>query len=64
MSLTLSRIVSYMVSQWDKEFQVRLTLQARSEEADSNLVKTEIIWNGKWDDDEGRMAENLIVQEV
>ena len=39
-----------------------VTLQARSIEADSDLLRVAISWNGKWADDEKEMAQHMVVK--
>lgn len=41
-----------------------LTFQAKSVEADSELLRVKIFWNGQWADGEKEMADNLVVTEV
>src|SRR5262249_38910633 len=41
-----------------------LALQARSVEADSNLLRVEITWNGQWSDDSDLMARHLVIRPV
>jgi len=42
--------------------QMFLTLQARSIEADSNILRLEISWDGQWADDMTDMARHLVVR--
>jgi len=42
-------------------FKMRVTLQARSIEADSNLLRVELTWNGQWAEDTNQMANNFVV---
>lgn len=39
-----------------------LSVQARSAEADSEVVRVEVSWNGKWAPGEAEMANNLVVK--
>src|SRR4029077_11820613 len=41
---------------------VVLSVQARSAEADSEVVRVEVSWNGKWAAGEAEMADNLVVK--
>jgi hypothetical protein len=41
-----------------------VTLQARSVETDSNLLRIEIAWDGQWADDSDEMARHLVVKAV
>jgi hypothetical protein len=41
-----------------------LTLQARGVEADSNVLRIRIIWDGGWHDGEAEMRRHLIVEEM
>ena len=61
LQLQVAVVPTNMIIETRQKFQVALTLQARSVEADSDTLRVEIIWNGQWDDDESRMAQNLIV---
>jgi hypothetical protein len=38
-----------------------VSLQARSLEADSNLLRVKIAWDGKWADDAEEMAQHMVV---
>jgi hypothetical protein len=49
---------------YSRECRIRLTLQARGMEADSNLLRVEISWNGKWSDDQVEMMRHLVVRAV
>jgi hypothetical protein len=40
---------------------LRLTLQARGVEADSDTYRLEISWDGKWSDDQTQMSRHLVV---
>lgn len=44
--------------------QLIVTLQARGVEADSNLLRVKIAWDGKWSDDAEEMAHSMVVKEV
>ena len=39
-------------------FRMVLTLQARSIEVDSNLLRLKLVWDGQWADDTGQMASH------
>jgi hypothetical protein len=41
-----------------------MTLQARSAEVDSPIVRISVSWNGRWADGEAEMANNLVVKVV
>jgi hypothetical protein len=41
---------------WREACRLRLTLQARGVEADSNVLRIEISWNGRWSDDPTQLA--------
>lgn len=41
-----------------------VTLQARSIETDSNLLRVQIAWNGEWSDDTDEMARNMVVKQL
>jgi hypothetical protein len=49
-------------TRWQTPTQVALTLQARSLDSDSNMLRVEIAWDGKWADDTGQMAKHLVVK--
>ncbi len=49
---------------WREATKIILTLQARGIEADSNLLRVMIGWDGKWSDDEDDMARHLSVLDV
>jgi hypothetical protein len=53
--------ITNMTVKTHQPFTVRLTLEARSIEVDSNRIRVKINWNGQWDDDETRMANHLRV---
>jgi hypothetical protein len=38
------------------------TLQARGSEADSNVLRIEISWDGKWSNTRTEMRRNLVVK--
>lgn len=44
-------------------FRMVLTLQARSIEADSNVLDVELSWDGQWSDDTDQMANHLVIVE-
>lgn len=48
----------------DAACQLIVTLQARGVEADSNLLRVKISWDGEWSDDAGEMAHHMVVEEV
>ena len=48
----------------DTACKLLVTLQARGVEADSNLLRVKISWDGKWSDDAGEMAHHMVVEEV
>ena len=39
-----------------------LTLQARGMESDSNLLRVQIAWDGKWANDDKEMAQHMVVK--
>ena len=41
-----------------------VTLQARGVEADSNLLRVEIAWDGKWSEDADEMAHHMVVKGI
>jgi hypothetical protein len=45
-------------------FRLFLTLQARGVEAESNSLRLEISWDGKWSDAEAEMKRHLVVKPV
>jgi hypothetical protein len=47
-------------TQFNQPFKIMLVLQARSIEADSDLRRIEVIWNGQWSDDTKQMNNNLV----
>ena len=44
------------------EMKLWVTLQARSTEADSNVLRVEIAWDGQWDTGEEEMARHLVLR--
>jgi len=46
------------------ECKFTVTLQARSIEVDSNLLRVQIAWNGKWSEDSDEMARNMVVKQL
>jgi hypothetical protein len=48
----------------DKGFKTAFTLQAQSIAVDSNLLRLEVIWDGKWADDTDEMANHLVINET
>jgi hypothetical protein len=55
-------ILTAMTSRHLQPFKTVLKLQARSIEADSNLLHVEIIWDGQWADDTQVMANHLVIK--
>lgn len=52
-------------AEWANEsVRLRLSLQARSTEADSNVLRFEISWDGKWEDGADEMLRHLVVNQV
>jgi hypothetical protein len=49
---------------FDKQFRMVITLQARGVEADSNILRVEISWNGKWADDKDEMKRDFVIKDV
>ncbi len=45
----------------DQPFRMVLTLQARSIEVDSNILRVELVWNGQWSDDGDQMANHFVI---
>lgn len=45
-------------------FRIAVTLRARGVEADSNVLRVDIAWDGKWSDDKGQMKLHLVVKAV
>jgi hypothetical protein len=41
-----------------------LVLQARSVEEDSDVIRVQISWNGRWSSDADEMARNLVIRTV
>ncbi len=41
-----------------------IVVKAVSDNAESNTLKVEISWNGKWSDGETEMSKNLVIKEV
>ena len=62
LSLRLSPIVFGQVpSLYTQATRLRLTLQARGVEADSNQLQVQIAWDGQWSDDKAEMSRHLVV---
>ena len=63
-ALRLSPIIQgQMPAQFDEATKIRLTLQAKGVEMDSNTRQIEIIWDGKWTDDKEQINHHLVVPE-
>lgn len=52
---------SNLAVRYTESFKIIVTLQARSVESDSNVLQVQIAWDGKWSDDDGEMANHLVV---
>jgi hypothetical protein len=52
-----------ITTQMAEPFKMAFTLQARSIEKDSNLLRVEVSWNGQWADDTDQMANYLVINE-
>ncbi len=52
-----------MPTQWETSHTFAVTLQARSLEARSKLIRVEIAWDGQWDDDATKMSHHLVVKQ-
>jgi hypothetical protein len=50
-----------ITTQMAEPFKMAFTLQARSIEKDSNLLRVEVSWNGQWADDTDQMANYLVI---
>lgn len=62
LSLNLSPIVFGQVpSIYTKATRLRLTLQAKGVEADSNQLRFQIAWDGQWSDDKTELSRHLVV---
>jgi hypothetical protein len=48
-------------SSWQDEVRFILTLQARGVDADSEVFRVEISWDGQWSDDTEEMAKHHLV---
>jgi hypothetical protein len=65
LQLRLSPIVRGQVPEvYTQACRIRLTLQARGLEADSDLLGIEIFWEGQWSDDRIEMKRDLVVRET
>lgn len=49
---------------YTEKFRIAITLQARGLEADSNVSRIEISWDGKWADNKDEMNRHLVVKAV
>lgn len=47
-----------------EKVQMIVTLQAQAAEANSDLVRIQIAWNGGWEDGEAEMAKHLVIRTV
>ena len=54
---------SDIVSHFDAPFKIALVVQARSIEMDSDPLRVELTWNGKWSDDTEEMLQNLVIRQ-
>lgn len=45
----------------DRPFRMILTLQAQSIETDSDILRVELVWDGRWSDDGDQMANHLVI---
>ena len=49
---------------YTEAFRIALTLKAKGVEAQSDDLRIEISWNGKWSDDKVEMKHHLVIKEV
>jgi hypothetical protein len=54
----------YLTKQLSPNTDVVLSFQARSVEADSDIVRVRICWDGKWEDGDEEMAHHFIVESL
>jgi hypothetical protein len=45
-------------------FRMKVTLQARSIEVESNILRVEISWDGEWSDDRAEIKRHLVIKRV
>jgi hypothetical protein len=41
---------------------MRLTLQARGVEAESNVLRVQVFWDGEWSDNKDEMRRHFVVK--
>jgi hypothetical protein len=49
---------------WNGQFRLVASLQARSNQVDSEVVRIEISWNGSWEDGDVEMRRHLVINEL
>lgn len=52
----------FLDATWGSPHKFAVTLQARSLETESNLLRVEIAWDGQWADDATQMSRHLVVK--
>jgi hypothetical protein len=62
LELTLLFTPYGVTPRYQKPGALRLTLQARSDEADSNQLVVTLRWNGQWHDGATEMAQHVRVE--
>jgi hypothetical protein len=53
-----------LTAQYRQDAHVTVTVQATSSEADSNICRIRISWDGQWQDGEVEMAQHFILAEL
>jgi len=53
-----------LTAQYRGDAHVTITVQATSSEADSNICRIRISWDGQWRDGEAEMAQHLVLTEL
>lgn len=51
-------------AKWESACKFAVILQARGVEYDSNILRVEIAWDGKWSDDAAQMTRHLVISSV
>ena len=49
---------------FSKPFEMRLALQGKGIEADTEPLHLKIIWDGKWADETKEMAKHFVIEEI
>src|ERR1043166_6901608 len=53
-----------LITRYRDKCHIICTFQAHGVDADSNLLRVEIAWNGKWDEDADQMSNHMVVRDI